>query len=71
MLGLDAGWNCHISLGNDPITILSDPQFEMETRINTPRTSNNKFLYQKKLKSNLKLLFKRYLFSYEIYHNIF
>ena len=59
MLGLDAGWNCHISLGNDPVTILSDPQFEMETRINTPGRSSNRFLYQKKLKANLKSLHKR------------
>ena len=43
MLGLDAGWNCHISLGNDPITILSDPQLEEETRFNSPRRSFTKF----------------------------
>lgn len=43
MLGLDAGWNCHISLGNDPITMLSDPQLEEETRFNSPRRSSAKF----------------------------
>jgi hypothetical protein len=41
MLGLDAGWNCHISLDNNPTTILSDPQFELELTNNNNNNSNN------------------------------
>lgn len=58
MLGLDAGWNCHISLGNDPIAILSDPQLEEETKINSPHRESFK-KPKKKLKQNFKSTYRR------------